>query len=185
MFSHCTSITELILKRFHAYSGFSLQLNITNCILFKGLSSCTAIHGYPLAALGVECLKCRCRAACRKGRTRNVSHAGVQVPCTVTIMMVSAPLHKQDLQITLHLLCHPARLTLLLREQPSFWAQPVSLCSVALLAAVPSCCSKHGCGEVAGWIPLLPQSRLWQKAKLLEMKGCKGKCSVAYVCSAP
>lgn len=41
-----------------------------------------------------------------------VSHAGVQIPCAVTIMLVSAALHKQDLQITLQLLSHPARLTL-------------------------------------------------------------------------
>lgn len=112
MFSHCTSTTEVILKRFYAYSGLSLQLNITNCILFKRLSSCPDTRVFPLAALGVEGLKFWCRVACRQDRTKSVSHAGVLVPCTVTIILVSALLHKGHLQTTLQLLSHPARLTL-------------------------------------------------------------------------
>lgn len=130
MFSHCTRFTELILKRFHAYSRSSLQLNITNFILFKRLNSCPDIHVFPLAALGVECLKFWCRVACREGRTRSVSHAEVQVLCTVTIILVSAPVHKWSYrQPCSSFLTQPGLhwVQPLLRKQPHF---SVSLCSI-------------------------------------------------------
>lgn len=130
IFSHCTSITELILKIFHACSGFSLQLDIKNCVLFKRLSSCTDIHMFPLTALSVECLKFWCRVACRKRGTRSVSHVGVQVPCTVTIILVSAPLCKWDLRTTLPLLSHPPSLTL--SAATSWRNSPVSEHSLCL-----------------------------------------------------
>lgn len=92
IFSHSTTITELILKRVHAYSGFSLQLTIENPLLFKRLSSCSKIHKFSLTLkFGVpEIVE---RSSIQIGKHCG-SHVGVPAACTATTMLVSAPLCK-------------------------------------------------------------------------------------------